>query len=137
MEKLSLDKKVDKNGFMLACDTVYFNNWTKVLYYSLKENCSWAHIHFHLFDPTSEDLEWLSKRDCSFSFEITPIKYCSSLDMKKMYWVTARYTRFAEIYEDSTIAINLDSDSIVVKKLPYEIFEAEIATAKDERGSAV
>lgn len=127
MENLS--KKISKHGFMLACDTIYFNNWAKVLFYSLKENSPWAHVHFHLFDPTTDDINWVSNRECSYTFEMTPEKYVSSIDLKKMYWVTARYTRFAEIYDDSTMAINLDADSIAVTPLSYEIFETDLKSS--------
>lgn len=122
MKKLYINEKINKNGFMLACDTIYFNKWAKILYFSIKKHASWAHVHFHVFDPTNSDINWLSKQTCSFSVEVTPDNYCQNQENKIFYWSAARYMRFTEIYEDDTVAIDLDVDSVMIKDLPQEEF---------------
>jgi hypothetical protein len=122
MQPLNLPKLIDSPGFMLAADTVYFQKWTKYLFFSIKKHAPWAHVHFHVFDPTAEDLAWLSAADCSYTFETTPLDYCQSHQDKVVYWCAARYIRTTEIYTDSTPVINLDADSIMVSSLSQEQF---------------
>lgn len=122
MQPLDLPKLVDKPGFMLAADTIYFNKWTKYLFFSIKKHAPWAHVHFHIFDPTAADLAWLKTADCSYSTEPTPLDYCQSHSDKVIYWCAARYIRTTEIYSDTTLVINLDADSIMVADLSQEQF---------------
>lgn len=122
MQPLDLPKLVDKPGFMLAADTIYFNKWTKYLFFSIKKHAPWAHVHFHIFDPTAADLAWLGTADCSYSTEPTPLDYCQSQTDKVIYWCAARYIRTTEIYSDTTLVINLDADSIMVADLSQEQF---------------
>jgi hypothetical protein len=122
LKPLNIENKIDKHGFMLSCDTVYFNNWAKMLFFSLKNHCPWAHIHFHLFEPTEQDHAWISKQDCTYTSEKTPVEYINDTEKSILYWCTARHIRFTEIYTDSTVAIDLDCDSIMVKDLDYSTF---------------
>jgi hypothetical protein len=122
MQPLNLSKLVDQPGFMLACDSGYFNLWAKFLFFSIQKHAPWAHVHFHVFDPSSQDLVWLSKNNCSHSTETTPLNYSSSHEDKVVYWCAARYIRTTEIYTDSTPVINLDVDSVMVKHLSKQQF---------------
>lgn len=129
MKKLNLEKKIDKDGFLLVCDTKYFNSWAKMLFLSIKTHSSWAHIHFHLFDPTVEDMTWLSKNNCTFSTEVTPEPYSKDKFQSVLYWSAARYIRVPEIYEDSVRVIDLDVDSVMVKELPRSVFINDLKTS--------
>lgn len=122
MQPLNLPKLVDKDGFMIAADTVYFNKWAKYLFFSIKKHAPWAHVHFHIFDPTSDDLDWLLDADCTHSKEYTPAEYCATHQDRVVYWCAARYIRTTEIFADSASVINLDADSIMVKDLSHDQF---------------
>lgn len=122
MQPLNLPNLINRPGFMLAADTVYFQKWTKYLFLSIKKHAPWAHVHFHVFDPTAEDLAWLSTADCSYTSETTPEEYCQSHQDRVVYWCAARYIRTTEIYADSTPVINLDADSIMVSSLSQDQF---------------
>jgi hypothetical protein len=127
MQPLNLPKLIDRAGFMLASDTVYFNQWTKYLYFSIRNHAPWAHVHFHVFDATEADLAWLSGTECSFTCEVTPEHYGNDHLTKVIYWAAARYIRVPEIYTDSTPLINLDVDSVMVKPLSRQQFESDLA----------
>lgn len=126
MEPLNISKKIDRDGFMLAADTVYFNDWSKTLYMSIRQHAPWAHIHFHIFDPTDQDLEWLKNHECTWTTETTPAKYAVDHETAVLYWSAARYIRFPEIYEDSARVIDLDVDSIMVKPLDQKTFRKDL-----------
>lgn len=127
MEPLTITSKIDRPGFMLAADTRYFNRWTKALYFSIRHHAPWAHCHFHVFDPTAADIEWLQRHDCSFTHERTPDAYAIDLPTSVLYWSAARYIRFPEIYVDNTECIDLDADSVMVRDLTREQFLSDLA----------
>lgn len=127
MQPLNLPKLVDRAGFMLASDTLYFNRWAKYLFFSIKTHAPWAHVHFHVFDPVDADLIWLNSVSCSYSAEATPDHYCQDHDTKVIYWAAARYMRVPEIYTDSTPVINLDVDSIMIRPLSQQQFETDLS----------
>lgn len=129
MKKLNLRKKIDKDGFLLVCDTVYFNSWGKLLSASIRTHCPWAHIHFHLFDPIDDDFRWLEKNNFTYSSEQTPIPYTGNKQESILYWSAARYIRVPEIYEDNTLVIDLDVDSVMVKHLPKSVFENDLKSS--------
>jgi hypothetical protein len=122
MQPLKISSKIDRPGFMLAADSVYFNQWCKILYFSIRRHAPWAHCHFHVFDATAKDLDWLSKQDCSYTHEITPESYATDKPTSVLYWSAARYIRFPEIYTDNTPCIDLDADSVMVNPLSQEQF---------------
>jgi len=126
MQPFNLSKTVDLPGFMLAADTIYFNKWAKYLFFSIKKYAPWAHVHFHIFDPSQTDLSWVNQNDCSCSWETTPSEYCSDNATKVLYWAAARYMRVTEIYTDSTPVINLDVDSVMVTSLSQEQFIGDL-----------
>lgn len=128
MTPLNLKSKINKNGFLLTCDTKYFNKWAKPLFFSIKDHCPWAHIHFHIFDPEAGDLEWAINHKCSVSSEITPTEFTKDLTTKATYWCLARYFRVPEIYEDTALVINLDVDSVMVNPLSEKEFIKDLKT---------
>jgi hypothetical protein len=113
---------------MLACDTVYLNNWTKPLFFSIQKYCPWAHIHIHVFDPTPSDIVWLSSHNCSYSTENTPSEF-TDWASKGLYWSVARYARVLEIYTDDTLVIDLDVDSVVVHPIPQKEFFKDLKSS--------
>lgn len=127
MQSLQIDKKIDRDGFMLAADTRYFTDWSKTLYHSIRKHAPWAHVHFHLFDPTDQDLAWLASHDCSYTCESTPENYCQDHTTKVLYWAAVRYIRVTDIYQDHTRVINLDVDSIMVNDLSYDQFVKDLS----------
>ena len=128
MIPLNLKNKITKHGFMLACDTVYLNNWTKPLFFSIQKYCPWAHIHIHVFDPVPSDIDWLSSHNCSYSTENTPSEF-TDWSSKGLYWSVARYARVLEIYTDDTLVIDLDVDSVVVNPIPQEEFFKDLESS--------
>lgn len=127
MQSLELDNKVDRPGFMLASDSVYFQNWAQTLFLSITHHAPWAHVHFHLFDPRPEDLDWCRASTASVSWENTDPAYTDTQQDSVLYWAAARYMRVVDIYEDKTPVINLDVDSIMVKPLTQEQFMQDLA----------
>lgn len=127
MEPLAITTKIDRPGFMLAADTRYFNRWTKALYFSIRHHAPWAHCHFHVFDPTEQDILWLKTHDCTFTYEQTPASYAIDLPTSVLYWSAARYIRFPEIYTDATVAIDLDADSVMVRDLSRQQFIEDLS----------
>ena len=126
MQPLKLPKLVDQPGFMLAADTIYFNKWAKYLFFSIQKHAAWAHVHFHVFDPTAGDLDWLTKANCSYSSESTPEHYCQDHPTRILYWAAARYMRVPEIDTDNTAVINLDVDSVMIQNLTQQQFETDL-----------
>lgn len=126
MQPLNLPNRIDRSGFMLVADTIYFNKWAKCLFFSIQHRAPWAHVHFHVFDPTADDLDWLSRSNCSYSSESTPEHYCQDHATKALYWSAARYIRVTEIYTDDTAVINLDVDSVMVQDLTQQQFETDL-----------
>lgn len=126
MTPLNISSKIDRPGFMLACDTLYFSNWAKVLFFSIQQHAPWAHVHFHIFDPTNQDKQWLSRHNCTATFETTPVEYSHDKLTSILYWAAARYMRVPEIYTDTTVLINQDADSIMVRDLPYDSFMSSL-----------
>lgn len=126
MQPLNLPNRIDKPGFMIACDTIYFSSWAKTLFFSIREHAPWAHIHFHIFDPTAQDHAWFAKNNCTYTSEITPPEYINDKLNKVLYWAAARYMRVPEIYTDDTVLINQDADSIMVKDLPQSEFMSSL-----------
>jgi len=119
---LTVGKKIDQPGFMIASDSGYFNQWAKTLFLSIQFHAPWAHVHFHLFDPTAEDLDWIDKRDCTVTVETIPTEHLGSNEERIMYLAAARYMRVREIYTDDTVLINQDADSIMVRDLSKDEF---------------
>jgi hypothetical protein len=117
---------IDKKGFYCPSDTVYFNEWTKLFIKSAKIHAPWAHIHVHIFDATDEDVAWCIKNEVSITTEVTPEQYCLNDDTKKGYWVTTRFIRLPEIYNDSTSVIAIDSDSLFKNDLSESTFDADL-----------
>ncbi len=126
-ELLYLRSKIDKPGFMIGCEPNYFDQFAKVLFFSLRKHCPWANVHFHLVDATPANIAWLTTHDCTFSSEVTPAEYCIDPFNKVLYCCAARYFRVPDIYKDNTRVIVLDADSIMVRPLPREKFLTDLS----------
>jgi hypothetical protein len=119
---LTIDSKIDQPGFMIACDSRYFTQWAKTLVMSIRTHAAWAHVHFHLFDPTEQDLAWAKKADCTVTTETIPADHLGTDEERVLYLAAARYMRVREIYTDNTVLINQDADSIMVRDLTKDEF---------------
>lgn len=119
-------KKINKKGFYCASDTVYFNTWTKNFIKSSKIHAPWAHIHVHIFDGTDKDQNWCIENNVSVTTEKTPDQYSIDLETKKAFWVNTRFIRIAELFEDSTPLIAIDSDSLFKNNLSELQFDNDL-----------
>lgn len=137
--------KINRKGFYLACDHVYFNTLAKTFVLSARQHASWAHVHLHIFDGTSEDQNWARLHGCSVTAEATPAQY-QSHESQRGYWVNMRFVRLPELYEDSVPVISVDADSVFARELPETQFDLDmthswVTTAKKREqrslGSAV
>lgn len=121
--------KIVKPGFYCPCDTKYFNEFGKVLAASIKTHVPWAHLHFHIFDATHDDIKYCQDRGFSVTEERTPANYNTDLEKRKDYWVNIRFVRIPEIYEDSTPLLSIDADSIFVKNISKETFLEDLKSS--------
>ena len=137
--------KVDRKGFYLACDHVYFETLAKTFVLSARQHAPWAHTHLHIFDGTQEDQLWSRTQGCSVTVEPTPPEYPTD-ESRRGYWVNMRFVRLPELYEDSTPVISVDADSVFARELPETQFDLDmthswVTTAKKREqrslGSAV
>jgi hypothetical protein len=69
------DTSLTKSNFFFytACDSAYFDEFGIVLANSIKKNTD-ATLHFHLFNPKEEQLEYCRKMNISLSYENVDIK---------------------------------------------------------------
>ena len=137
--------KINRKGFYLACDHVYFNTLAKTFVLSARTHAAWAHVHVHIFDGTTQDQTWAQDQGCSVTVESTPPQYTDH-DSRCGYWVNMRFVRLPELYEDATPVISIDADSVFAQTLPESQFDADmthswVTTAKKREqrslGSAV
>ena len=114
---------INTPGFFCGCDTIYFNQLGKTLYASIREYAPWAHMHFHIFDATQDDINWCNlQQQCSVSQETTPSEYNQNIEEKKAYWSNMRWVRVLEHYSDNTPVIDIDADCVMVRPLSQEQF---------------
>jgi hypothetical protein len=136
--------KITTAGFLCGCDTEYFNQLGKSLYASIREHAPWAHMHFHIFDATPSDIDWVNNREqCSVSQEATPEQYNQTIEARKAYWSNMRWVKVLEYYDDNTPVINIDADCVMVKPLSQEQFLQDLqrswvptAPKRDQRSLA-
>lgn len=103
---------INKKGFYCASDTVFFNEWTRLLILSARRHVPWAHLHVHVYDGTSMDERWCKQHGVTFSSEDTPLEYSSSLEDKRGFWVCDRFRKIPELYSNDTPVWAIDSDSL-------------------------
>jgi hypothetical protein len=136
--------KITQPGFMCGCDTLYFNQLGKILYASVREHAPWAHMHFHIFDATTDDLAWTSSQEnCSASSEVTPAEYNQNIEQRRAYWSNMRWVRVLDYYDDTTPVMDIDADCVMVKPLSQEQFLSDLqrswvptAPKRDQRSLA-
>lgn len=119
--------KIINPGFYCPCDTKYFNDFGKIFALSATEFAPWAHIHFHIFDGTDADIEYCKSKGFTYTIESTPERFSLNLETKKDYWVNIRFVRIPEIYDDSTLVMSIDADSVFVKPLSFEKFKLDLS----------
>jgi hypothetical protein len=118
---------IKQPGFMCGCDTLYFNQLGKILYASIREHAPWAHMHFHIFDATLDDLDWADSRtNCSVSSEITPAEYNQTIEQRRAYWSNMRWVRVLDYYDNATPVIDIDADCVMVRPLSKEQFLSDL-----------
>ena len=114
------------NSFYFGCDTLYFEKYGKSLANSLKIHAPWANIHCHIFNPSTEQLEWCNKKRISVSYEFVDI----TIREPSTYYACVRFIRVPEIFQPSTRIISLDCDSIAIADLPKHQFISDTDTTK-------
>lgn len=119
--------KINKKGFYLACDHVYFEILAKTFVLSAKVHAPWAHVHLHIFDGTTEDQNWATTHACSITVESTPANYADTEDHRRAYWVNMRFVRLPELYDDQTCVISVDADSVFARSLTETQFDLDLA----------
>lgn len=122
-------KKINKKCFYCPSDTEYFNTWTKNFIKSARIHAPWAHIHLHIFDSTTEDVQWCLDNNISVTTENTPPEYSINLETKKAYWVNTRFIRIPELFDDNVSLIAIDSDSLFKNNLTESQFDNDLQTS--------
>lgn len=122
---LNIDHKLSGNYFYIACDTIYFNEFGKTLFVSIKKNAPDIKPHYHIFDITDDDKTWCEKNNISYSSEITPN---GDTDFKRGYWVNIRFCRIPEIFSDNSYVMAIDVDSAVINKISLNEFQEDLST---------
>jgi hypothetical protein len=128
IQNILINQKINKDSFYIPSNSEYFNLWTKIFILSAKKHAPWINIHCHIFDITKDDIDWLTKNNITFTYEITPKEY-QSLEEKKGYWVNVRFCRVTEIFEDCVTVMCLDSDSVIINPISEKEFNKD--TTKD------
>ncbi len=112
--------------FYFGCDFLYFEEYGKTLANSLKIYAPWATVHCHIFNPTSEQLEWCKLKSISVSYEyIDP-----EIREAKTYYACVRFIRVPEIFNSSARIISLDCDSVVIADLSENQFDKDTSSTK-------
>lgn len=108
---------------MCGCDTVYFNQLGKTFYKSAQIHAPWAHVHFHIFDATNNDVQWTqSQKNCTVTVETTPAEYNNNLEQRRAYWSNMRWVRVNDVYDNATPVIDIDADCVMVRDLSQQQF---------------
>ena len=118
--------QLDGNFFYFGCDTLYFEEYGKILINSLKIHAPWAKVHCHVFNPTSDQIAWCEKRNVTISHESVDV----NLREIKTYYACVRFIRVPEIFLPTARIISLDCDSVVIKDLPADKFKVDTTTTK-------
>jgi hypothetical protein len=109
---------IEKNSFYFGANHTYLELYGKALCLSLKKYAPWAHIHVHLFNPLSEQLEWLKNLNITCSYEYID----ESLEEIKTYYACVRFIRIPEIFSKAARIISLDADGVAVRPITKEKF---------------
>lgn len=120
------NKSLQGKFFYFGCDTKYFEEYGKILANSLKIHAPWAVTHCHIFNPTSEQLDWCKAKGVSVSYEyIDP-----NIREANTYYACVRFIRIPEIFDASARIIALDCDSVAVEDLPEMQFTLDTSSTK-------
>lgn len=120
------DTNIANNSFYFGCDTLYFEEYGKVLANSLKIHAPWANIHCHIFNPTAEQLDWCKTKGMTVSYEHID----TTIREPNTYYACVRFIRVPEIFQATTRVIALDCDSIAIANLPKDRFISDTETTK-------
>ena len=117
---------ISKNSFYFGCDTVYFEQYGKVLANSLTVHAPWANVHCHIFNPTDQQLTWCRHKDISVSYEYID----NNIREPNTYFACVRFIRIPEIFQPKTRIISLDCDSVAIRTLSENQFITDTKSTK-------
>lgn len=120
---------INSPGFFCGCNTDYFRAWGQVFGLSARVHAPWAHIHFHVFDGTAQDIQWAQSRGFSVTVEPTPDNYNQNIDQRRAYWSNMRWVRATEVFDSATPVVSIDADSIMVRDLSQDQFLQDLETS--------
>jgi hypothetical protein len=120
------DVSIVKNSFYFGCDSSYFTKYGIVLANSLQIHAPWANIHCHIFNPTTEQLEWCKQKKITVSYEFID----TNIREPNTYFACVRFIRVPEIFLPNTRIISLDCDSIAMNKLSENKFIEDTDSTK-------
>lgn len=118
LPEINGQKNITQNSFYFAADAGYLNLYGKALALSLKEHAPWANIHIHIFNPTSDQLNWCSNNNITHTYETVD----TNINELRTYYACVRFIRIPEIFHNSSRIISLDCDGIAIKTISKEKF---------------
>ena len=109
--------KFCQNNFFVysACDSAYFKDFGKILINSILKNSS-AGIHFHIFNPSDEQLEYCkSVANLSFTYEYTPLE---SFNEAALRWSKEPADELEKLrYSRIITSMNKGKDSSIAERI--------------------
>lgn len=102
-------------NILLACDTSYYNQWTKNCIKSIKHFVPWVDITVIVVNPYK--IEQLP--DIKYVFDYVDFKNNSS---KIPYYQAVRFLKCAEIFPDNSFVMSIDCDTVLTQKFSKEDF---------------
>lgn len=102
-------------NILLACDTSYYNQWTKNCIKSIKHFVPWVDITVIVVNPYK--IEQLP--DIKYVFDYVDFKNNSS---KIPYYQALRFLKCAEIFPDNSFVMSIDCDTVLTQKFSKEDF---------------
>lgn len=102
-------------NILLACDTSYYNQWTKNCIKSIKHFVPWIDITVIIVNPY--EIEKLP--DIQYAFDYVDFKNNSS---KVPYYQAVRFLKCAEIFPDNSFVMSIDCDTVLTRKFSKDEF---------------
>lgn len=115
--------------YFIACDTGYLTQHAVALACSIRNHCSGAAIHLHLFEPSDE--AWAAVDDLRIAVSPLPLSVTweavdfESYPGKALYCACARFVRLhAAVQSTANRVVMLDADSLVRGDLTAALADA-------------
>lgn len=104
-------------NILLACDTNYYNNWTKNCIKSIQKFVPWISITTVIVNPIEIE-------------EISNVKYIydyvdfENKNSKIAYYQAVRFLKCADIFPNDELVMSIDCDTILTRSFSKEDFES-------------